>query len=208
MSILFEGLPDGVELRRVRADAGGTETLVEVAPNHAFHVWAESDFVVFLLTRNHPEGEMIAPRNSNSRRWVLGPSALPVNLKLVTAGGLSYYLLPTAPVVEVLDDTPVENPAAGKQPLSLQQEMQRMIRTEMSRLAAEQGQETMEEADDFDEDEDDPLSQYQLTEMQVEEPLKRPAKASGKSPKASPESGAGSGTADVVKPPKEAEEGS
>lgn len=63
---------------------------------------------------------------------------------------------------EVPDTTPVEAPIHFSRPLTLAQQMQRMIRTELSKQAVDDGQESFEEADDFDVDEDpDPLSQYE-----------------------------------------------
>lgn len=70
---------------------------------------------------------------------------------------------------ELPDPRPVEWPVGVSRPLSIQEEIQRFVRVEMSRRAQEHGMESFEEADDFDvEEEDDWQSPYQLTELQEE----------------------------------------
>lgn len=55
--------------------------------------------------------------------------------------------------------------------ISRHEEMKEFIRREMSRMAADAGHESFEEADDFDVDEDpDPVSVYELPEAPVEWP--------------------------------------
>lgn len=72
---------------------------------------------------------------------------------------------------EIPDQEPIEVPLEFKRPPTLQEEIKRYIRVEMSRAAEEEGLETFEEADDFSDDDDDfPLSQHELTEMQEEMP--------------------------------------
>lgn len=74
------------------------------------------------------------------------------------------------PPKEELDPTPVEVPIGmTKRAPSLHDDMKRFIREEMSRAAAEAGFESLEESDDFELDEDpDPVSRYELSEMQEE----------------------------------------
>lgn len=72
---------------------------------------------------------------------------------------------------EIPDPTPVAVPAGWARPPSLEEIIRRHIRTEMSRQAADAGQETFEEADDFEVDEDpDPLSAYEMPEGREEWP--------------------------------------
>ena len=56
---------------------------------------------------------------------------------------------------EIPDPTPVEIPAGFSRPESLEAMVQRMVRTRVSDIAAEEGFETFEEADDFEVDEED-----------------------------------------------------
>lgn len=71
---------------------------------------------------------------------------------------------------EILDPTPVAMPVGFKRPPSLDERIRAFVRTELSRQAAEEGNETFEEADDFDvpDEEESPLSRYELTPMQEE----------------------------------------
>lgn len=73
---------------------------------------------------------------------------------------------------EIPDPTPVSVPANWQRPLSLHEEIKRFVRVEMSRQAADQGEETFEEADDFDVDDDevDPASPYEFREMPEDGP--------------------------------------
>ena len=68
-----------------------------------------------------------------------------------------------------LDLTPMEMPVQGPE-RTYADEMRRIVRDEMSRLADAKGQETFEQADDFDiEEEPLPLSQYEMSDMQEDE---------------------------------------
>lgn len=65
---------------------------------------------------------------------------------------------------EVLDTTPVARNIPWSRPLTIQEQIQRYIRMEMSRDASEHGNETFEEADDFDVGDDyDPRSPWELS---------------------------------------------
>lgn len=65
---------------------------------------------------------------------------------------------------EILDETPLAMPLGFKKPESLQSQIQRLVRNELSARAASEGHETFDEADDFDiEDDDyDPRSPWEL----------------------------------------------
>ena len=76
-------------------------------------------------------------------------------------------------VGEILDPTPVELPADAEHPPSIQEEMKRFIREELSKIAVLNGQESFDQADDFDDDDldeeedlSDEISRY--TEIELE----------------------------------------
>lgn len=72
---------------------------------------------------------------------------------------------------ELPDPTPVAVPHNWNKPLSLAEQIKRFVRNELSIQAAAEGQESFEEADDFEVDEDpDPLSPYELAEAAPEWP--------------------------------------
>lgn len=63
---------------------------------------------------------------------------------------------------ELLDPTPVAIPTGFKVPETMEQRVQRLTRTSMSALAAEQGYETFEESEDFNIGDDiDPSTPYE-----------------------------------------------
>lgn len=63
---------------------------------------------------------------------------------------------------EVPDTQPVTMPAGFRRPETLAEQVQRLVRTQLSEHAANQGAETFEESEDFDvDDEFDPTSPYE-----------------------------------------------
>jgi len=65
---------------------------------------------------------------------------------------------------EINDDRPIFVPGHVR-PLSITEQIQRLMRVELSRQAMEQGEETFQEADDLEPDDDpDDLSRYQQME--------------------------------------------
>lgn len=78
------------------------------------------------------------------------------------------------------DSRPVAIPAGLKRPPTLAEDMRRMIRQELSARAAEVGEESFEEADDFrDEDEEAIYSPHELTEENLEFELDAEVKGEG-----------------------------
>lgn len=66
---------------------------------------------------------------------------------------------------EICDPTPAAVSVGFKRPPTLQEQIQRLVRTELSDQAAAQGNETFEEADDFEVGDDyDPKSKYEIDE--------------------------------------------
>lgn len=65
---------------------------------------------------------------------------------------------------EVLNPKPIAIPSGLKRPLTLQEQIQRLIKTEMSTQVQAQGHETYEQANDFDVPDDlpEPASHYEL----------------------------------------------
>lgn len=69
------------------------------------------------------------------------------------------------------DPNPVEVPLRFRRPEPLNELIKRLVRNELSQEAADLGEETFEEADDFDMDDEDPepFSSYELSDMDVED---------------------------------------
>lgn len=63
---------------------------------------------------------------------------------------------------EIPDPEPLVLPSGFRRPETLAEQVQRLVRTGLSRMAEEQGMESFEEAEDFDVDEDeDPSTPYE-----------------------------------------------
>lgn len=71
------------------------------------------------------------------------------------------------------DPTPVELPGDWERPPTMEELIQRYVRTTLSQAAAEDGFESFEEADDFEIDEPEPFSAFELQPMQEEAELLR-----------------------------------
>lgn len=64
---------------------------------------------------------------------------------------------------EIPDPTPMEMPIGFSRPLTIQEQIRRMVQTEVSQAAAAHGAETWEESDDFATDDDiESQSPYEL----------------------------------------------
>lgn len=68
---------------------------------------------------------------------------------------------------EMPDNTPVELPLGARNPESLSQMITRLVRIH-SELAVKEHLESFEEAEDFETGEGEPLSPFQMTDMQEE----------------------------------------
>ena len=82
------------------------------------------------------------------------------------------------PTKEYPDPTPVEIPMDMKRPETMDQKIKRIIETQISEKAAMLGEETFEEANDFDIKDDfeveEPVSVYEVHEMEDEYPQDLP----------------------------------
>lgn len=107
---------------------------------------------------------------------------------------------------EIPDKTPVELPVGYHPPETLEAMIARLVRYESSR-AEKVGQETFEEADDFEvaDDAGEFHSPYQMTDMQEEAPFERTNPNKRDAPKAgkAKEGKAKETTTEVVENPKE-----
>lgn len=75
---------------------------------------------------------------------------------------------------EIMDQTPLEVPLNFRPPLTLAEEIRRMVRRELSQAAEASGMESFEESDDFEIDDDDDLefvSPYEILEMKHDGPI-------------------------------------
>lgn len=82
--------------------------------------------------------------------------------------------------LEIPDPRPIAVPAHLRMPETLAETMKRLIRVELSRQAVEQGNESFEEADDFEVESDEIVTPYELRDMQPEYPVGTPPPAEDK----------------------------
>lgn len=122
------------------------------------------------VTEGKKKVRIAGPTNSNDRRLRVVVNAHE-GLSIETDGLWMFHVEPLPHRTEQNSGIPVELGLPEDRPLSLRDEMMRFIRAEMSRQAEDTGQETFEEANDFDIEEDEWRSPYELIEMVDEEPI-------------------------------------
>lgn len=139
-------------------------------------VRANCPFLVWRVDRETGEQQAIMGPDSNEDRvfTVLTPhgSALYVELQYEN-GVCTIERTMAAPRAETPDPTPVEMPIGVQRPESLEEMMNRLIVDRWLHVQrANSENETFEEANDFEVDEDpEPFSQYEVVELQEEEPI-------------------------------------
>lgn len=113
--------------------------------------------------------EILAPNNINDRAAKLTLRTLN-SIEIICGKSVdwTYDLKPMSDGKEYPDPRPVELTIAANRPLTLREEMQRFIRTEVSLATELAGGTSFESEDDFDVEDDFPTSEYELTEMQEE----------------------------------------
>lgn len=145
---------------------------VKLKPWQTLTLRSDGAFVVWTVLRDGSLGEIIGPSSANDRKMVVRSYAKEVALRISHADGVvfSESYEDRRPDHEVLDKTPVEVPLV--RPKTMQERIDEQIRWALERQAEKDGFESPEEAFDFDVDEDpDPVSKYELSDMQDETPI-------------------------------------
>jgi len=122
------------------------------------------------VTEGKKKVRIAGPSSSNDRRLRIVVNAHE-GVSIETDGLWMFHVEHLPQRGEHNSGIPVELGLPEERPLSLRDEMMRFIRSEISRQADDTGQETFEEANDFDVDEDEWKSPYELIEMVDEEPI-------------------------------------
>lgn len=84
---------------------------------------------------------------------------------------------------EMPDPKPMEVPAGLKRPETMQERIRRLVKTELSQVAARQGMETLDEANDFEVEDDsaeDFMTNYEVHAMVEETPREQRASEGGR----------------------------
>lgn len=126
------------------------------------------DFWATVFVEKDPV-RMGAPGSSDSRKLtiIVHPGE---RLEIETEGYWTYVTEDLGPEKNNGIPHSIAVPEEYEKPLSLREEMRRYIRSEISAVASQQGMETLEEANDFevDDDDDDILSPYEVVEMEAD----------------------------------------
>ena len=114
-------------------------------------------------------GEILGPNAIGDRLFLLKipPGMREVDVIIEDEFDWSYKITP----YDAAEDPPpgkIEGPL--ETPLTLREEMRRFIQEELSPIAADKGQESIEEANDFEIDDEEPdfLSQYEVAVLEME----------------------------------------
>lgn len=165
---------------------------VSVPAGMQLEIQATGEFYVEEVLADGTGTRLRGPNSSTARRLVLGSSLVDRNFRVWTVkeGHLQVDQVAAARSSPGGGD-PVSVPFMNR-PLTLQEEMKRFIREEVSRMAG--GPDvvgTAEEEDDFDVDDGDdlPQSQYEFHDMTPEFPASKPAPSAGAVPKGSSPAG-------------------
>ncbi len=143
----------------------------KIEPPLRLTVEADGEFTVFSLRGNKREA-IVAPRKVSDRYSTCDlrgdVDGFEVRVKPTCLWAMSVLPLANG---ERVDNTPVEVPVGYGHPTPLRDQMKMWIREEMSLAAELEGEESFEEADDFDVDDVDEVdlaSPYEMTELQEE----------------------------------------
>lgn len=121
---------------------------------------------------------VLGPNSVEDRRYKIQVREL-TYVEVKTQGAWSYDLR-TFPRCEITDPTPMEIPLGMTKPETLEEIMARMIKSRFEIMAADNGYETEDEANDFEVgNEDDWKSPYELQEMQEDTPFFEEAEPPG-----------------------------
>ncbi len=129
---------------------------------------ADGEFHIHKGDSDGKKAERIGPDVSVSRSFVFDVDSVSDHfwIDCVSTVKWSMKVLDLVNHKEFPDPTPIEIPIGYSKPLTLREDMRRFIREEYSAHAAQQGEETFEEADDFDiGDADEAPSPYELFDM-------------------------------------------
>lgn len=167
-------------------------------PRLRFGVVSSGEFLVYGV-REGERVELLGPGDVSSRNFRREFRRHDfTELEVVAQEDTDYTveLIELSDGVEKLDHTPVAVPVDSGPP-TLREQVRELVRHELSRAAAQGGWETFEESDDFDipDDEDLPLTPYEMQEMaddvldSFDEPESSPPPSEGAAPGPSQDAG-------------------
>lgn len=132
---------------------------------------SDGAFAVWSLADDGSLYNILGPARSTDRKMVLKAYGKDIVVRVIHKEPVAVVpeMIARDPDHEVLDKTPLEIPLMPAP--TLQQRIDEQVRIALERQAEREGYESPEEAMDFEVDEDpDPVSQYELNDMQDEVP--------------------------------------
>jgi hypothetical protein len=147
----------------------------DVGPGARIQIRADGPFMVYTIEKGKRD-QVVGP--FNREQWYLR-TVLPIHVTKIevvpkeeTGYNIEITQLPSAKSIN--NGEPVEIPLDCRRPQTTEQLVAKYVSEAIYRQQERDGYESPEEADDFEMDIEDPLSQYELQEMQSEQPLERP----------------------------------
>lgn len=139
---------------------------VKIAPGNRLVIRCSKKFTALGLDSNRELKAILGPRAQEDRvlNRIVPPGIVWLKMQTPKTAHWSYEQVDRHSG-ETPDLTPVEIPIDAP-PLDYHTEMRRIVRDELSKHAQSQQKETFAEADDFEMDDEDPISPYELHEMQ------------------------------------------
>lgn len=140
-------------------------------PNDTSRIWVVSTGPCFVYGLIPDRDDLLLGAVSTQQLVPIPPKSGVTQIRIKTKPSVEWACTPFSSPSrrEDPDPTPVRLPIGQKRPPTLQDEIRRFIRDELSAVADNQGLGTFEEEDDFDVgDDEDIFSPYELPEMQEE----------------------------------------
>jgi hypothetical protein len=149
----------------------------EVYPPVIVNIECDTEFKVYGVDESGEISHFFGPYNTQLRKWRFelreNVTAIQVTTDDWALSTLALKKIP--PSSEIFDPRPMSVAMRQSAPPTLKDEMRRFFRQEMATYALSQGKETEEEANDFElpEDDQDPLSGYEVIDMVNEAPVEQ-----------------------------------
>lgn len=145
----------------------------DVSPNQIITIKCSEEFKVYQVDLSGEALHYIGPDRSTDRKFVFKTDASMERLEVVTDGLLDFIVKDLPSPQEINSPVPIE--AITERPLTLKEELMQYFSHQLQQMRSSEAEtefESLEEADDFDIDDDElPLSKYELDDMIEEEPI-------------------------------------
>ena len=145
---------------------------IDVPANSQLNCEGQSEFVIMELDENDKPIAMVARSNKRKLRFTSRRDSK-LLFDIAPKQFISVDARPVPPVHEVVSDVPYEIPDNNLANLTLEEKLKHYLSEMVAERYGEDSAayDTFEDSMDFDDDEPEPLSGYELKDMQPEEPI-------------------------------------